>query len=229
MFSGFIKSASKIWTWGVTILEAINIVLTPFSSKAFNSYTWGQIISFVFVLSVVGYMIYVEIENKKRPNIKIRPVISNDVVMLEVYNIGGKARFSANADFVEGDKKLLGIPLALCWEPGGENAELENKARKLISISFKYGQDLKTPVMTSRGRQEMFVSIWPHDQWGEPIENTPPAKIGIEISIVSEKNMKKPFERLKFEIKQESFTDISFKYIGCDLRKYKQDESGYIY
>lgn len=225
----FIKFLVRFYVIGTTLLEIVNILLTPFSQIAFLRFTWGQIIHVVVILSFLALLISMEIENKKRPNIKIKPVISDQVAKLEILNNGGISQFSAVAKIVKNHHNILNSTYILCCEQGGYKAEIgkDGIGTMIIADQSFYGL-LKMPVITSGEKKMMDIASWPKDQWQSPQTDKPPDDVYLEISITADNNMRKKFSSLVFKLSQKSITDLQFEYVESKTRKLKLDKDGYL-
>jgi len=233
MLKGICRVFLAIWATAITILEAVNIMLTPFSQVAFYNFTWGQIISLVFVISFLVYIIQAETRGlrEKRANIKIRPIITLENLYVEVLNIGHEAIFSANIEFKSGHKNILGVPHVVCWESGVENAEIKTGERRLAHICKRKSYYLALPVVrgADNKEKEMTISVWPLDKWNTPRKDEAPDDIFFELSFSLNRKIKKVFDRLVFKIHQEKPGDIEFTYTYSIISKYKIGPDGYIY
>ncbi len=101
---------SIIWNFLLRMLFFVSFILgifslmsTSLSQIAFWGITWERIIIFTFLVSAMIICIQLEIKNIKRPNIKIKPFISNQVAKLEILNNGGISQFTAVAKIVNSD------------------------------------------------------------------------------------------------------------------------------
>lgn len=94
IFSRLSKISSQIFLFGTGIMEIIHLFITPFSSIAFCGFTWGQVISGIFIISVFWAIIQLNVENsnltKRKPDIEVKPLFSSNCAILELKNKGGR-------------------------------------------------------------------------------------------------------------------------------------------
>jgi hypothetical protein len=178
---------------------------------------------------IAGMIIYIqtEIENRKRPNIKVRPLVSDRAAVLEVFNKGGISQFRVLAKIMRNHSR--GPAITLCWEPGGNKSEIERDGSGTIIVAYQFGVGLlNTPTMTSEGKKHLTIAAWPLDKWGEPQTDLPPDDVYLEISITADKNLRKTFSRMIFKLTQTSFTNLHFEYVKSESRKLKIEKDGFL-
>jgi len=124
VFSIIWKFFSWIWLIVSIILGIFSLMSTSFSQIAFWGITGEKIIIFILVVSILITSIQLEGQNIKRPNIKIKPFISNQVAKLEILNNGGISQFIAVAKIVKNHHNILNSTYTLCCERGGYKAEI---------------------------------------------------------------------------------------------------------
>lgn len=204
-------------------------MLTSFSQIVFWGITWERIIFFAFYVSGIIIFIQSEVENTKRPNIKIKPFISNQVAKLEILNNGGISQFTALAKIVKNHHNILNSTYTLLCERGGYKAEIMKDGIGTIIIADQsfYGS-LKMPLFAWGKETIINIASWPMDQWEQVQTDKPPDDIYLEISITADKNMRKKFSRMFFKLSQESVSNLKFEYMESKARKLKLDKDGYL-
>jgi hypothetical protein len=211
------------------ILGIVSPVLTPLSKIAFWNMTWERVLILIFLIA--GMIIYIQIENenRKRPSIKIKPVISDQTAKLEILNNGGISQFSAIAKIVKNHHNVLNATYILCCDQGGYKVEIGKGGIGTIIIADQsfYGS-LKMPVITSGEKKMINIALWPHDEWNSIQTDKPPDDVYLEISITAGKNMRKKFSGMIFKLSQESITNLKFEYMESKARKLKLDKYGYL-
>jgi hypothetical protein len=209
------------------ILGIVGPLLTPLSQVAFWGMTWERIIILTFLIGGMIIYIQTEIENRKRPNIKVRPLVSDRAAVLEVFNKGGISQFRVLAKIMRNHSR--GPAITLCWEPGGNKSEIERDGSGTIIVAYQFGVGLlNTPTMTSEGKKHLTIAAWPLDKWGEPQTDLPPDDVYLEISITADKNLRKTFSRMIFKLTQTSFTNLHFEYVKSESRKLKIEKDGFL-
>jgi hypothetical protein len=224
------KLSLRIFTLASGIMTIVAIVMTPFSNQAFWGLVWWQVIAIVFILSGIGAIAQLWIENQhvisELPSLKIKPGVTNRRATLEIYNDGGNAKFTAIARLVKNHPDHMNINYTLYWEtdtaigPDGKGIILIALQETTMTIPPMFG--LSIYQIVNNEVKPFWDAMWPLGI------TQPPADIEMEISINSDKKMRNKFQQLKFKLSQQSTTSMTFEYIGCTSRKLKRDKEGYL-
>ena len=209
-------------------------MLTPFSQIAFDGISWGKMIHGIAIISVIALLIQIAIKNRKRPDIKIRPVVAHSKATLEIYNNGGISRFKAVAKIIKNHHDNLNDIYRLFWEPGGNEEEIGRDgigkiiiAHQGLIISNPRVVGLQMPKIANDGKTMIREAPWEDDTMGRINKNKPPNDIDLEISISADKDMRRKFSGLIFRLSQNSPTDLQFEYVESKTRNLKLDKYGY--
>ena len=240
MLSNIVKWIVRVIFLGTGILGLISLFSASFSNVAFSDFTWGQVIGSVFVIAALAEVIQIEFENRnlrnKIPSIKIRPIVSNrKAAILEIYNNGGNATFTATAKIIKGHPDHLNEIYTLYWEPKGANTDIDKNGTGKILVALQEAIrpnplliGLTMFKVTDKGRELFYEAIWGLGDLGQVNTDRPPTDIHVKISITSIPPLKREFNNLEFRLSQPSITQLSFEYIGSSTRKLKLDREGYL-
>ncbi len=129
MLSNIVKWVSFMIAMFFGILAFVGIFTTSFPEKALADFTWGQIFLAVFILSGMFSLIWLMRKIAKLesaiPSIKIRSLVSNHIAILEVYNKGEQARFTATCKILKGS--YVNRVHILIWENNVGTAPIDGR------------------------------------------------------------------------------------------------------
>ena len=216
--------------------ELVNLLLTDLFLTVFKNITLGQVLHGIAIISVVSYMLQNELRNRALPNIKIKPLVLNQIALLEVHNIGKTTdKFMVTAKVVRGEDYFLDNLFLLEWEQGENSIEIHKNGKKRIKVAhqIRLGPSarivgLEIPTIKNGELKKTNMAIWNIDErTGKMNLNICPKDIDLEISITSNK-LKKSFSNMIFRLSQESPKKLKFEYVECKDRKLRLDKYGYL-